>query len=79
MVIHHYWEVATYSTTLTFNKLDENFRSRLKPKMLFVDYDIASKLNFFTDFGDYRLPNSITVSSVDLKQFSFTPLEVITF
>ena len=69
-------EVATYSTTLTFNKLDENFESRLKPKMLFVDYDIASKLNFFTDFGDYRLPNSITVSSVDLKQFSFTPLEV---
>ena len=26
--------------------------------MLFLDYDIASKLNFFTDTGDYRLPDS---------------------
>lgn len=49
---------STYSIPLNFNLLDPNFESRLKSKMLFVDYDVASKLNFFTDAGDYRLPNS---------------------
>ncbi len=61
---------STYSITssnlaerdrrLLFNSLDENFESRLKSKMLFLDYDIASKLNFFTD-SDYRLPNSVSI------------------
>lgn len=49
---------TNYSIPFEFNLLDPNFESRLKSKMLFVDYDVASKLNFFTDVGDYRLPNS---------------------
>lgn len=49
---------SIYDNTFTFNGLDETFESRLKSKMLFLDYDIASKLNFFTDAGEYRLPNS---------------------
>jgi hypothetical protein len=53
---------ATYSNPLNFNLLDNTFESRLKSKMLFVDYDVASKLNFFTDAGDYRLPNSISIN-----------------
>ena len=68
---------ATYSTTglLNFSKLDPNFESRLKPKMLFTDYDVASKLNFFTDFGDYRLPTSVTMSSIGLTKLAFEPLD----
>lgn len=53
---------STYSSTFNFQILDSNFESRLKSKLLFLDYDVGSKLNFFTDFGDYRLPNSLTFS-----------------
>ena len=57
---------ATYSSPpLNFNLLDDNFESRLKSKMLFVDYDVASKLNFFTDTGDYRLPSSTSFNLVN--------------
>jgi hypothetical protein len=57
---------ATYSNPpLNFNLLDDNFESRLKSKMLFVDYDVASKLNFFTDAGEYRLPSSTSFNLVN--------------
>ena len=56
---------ATYSSSLNFKVLDSNFESRLKPKLLFLDYDMGSKLNFFTDKGEYRLPNSATFSLID--------------
>jgi hypothetical protein len=60
-------EIDDYSGN--FNPIDPNFVSRLKSSMLFLDYDIASKLNWFTDDGDYRLPNSITFSSVNSMEF----------
>jgi hypothetical protein len=53
---------STYSTNFNFEVFDETFEKRLKSKLLFLDYDAGSKLNFFTDFGDYRLPNSVTFS-----------------
>jgi hypothetical protein len=53
---------SSYSLTFSFSELDPNFESRLKSKLLFLDYDIASKLNWFTDDGDYRLPNEISFS-----------------
>lgn len=53
---------ATYSSPLNFGVLDLNFESRLKSKLLFLDYDTGAKLNFFTDSGEYRLPNSVTFS-----------------
>jgi hypothetical protein len=56
---------STYSTPLEFSVLDPNFEESLKSKMLFLDYDVASKLNFFRDNGDYRLPNSV--------EFAFNP------
>ena len=49
--------LKTDYNTFIFNTLDPTLESRLKSKMLFLDYDVASKLNFFTDLGDYRLPN----------------------
>jgi hypothetical protein len=69
--------ISTYST-LNFNVLDPSFNDKLKSKMLFIDYDIASKLNFFTDQGDYRLPNSITFSTsltASGSKLEFLPIE----
>ena len=53
---------STYSSTLNFGVLDPNFFKKLKSKLLFLDYDMGSKLNFFTDEGNYRLPNPTYVS-----------------
>jgi len=62
---------SLYSDPLNFIELDPDFKSRLKSKMLFLDYDIASKLNFFTDDGDYRLPEPISFTfSNDVISFS---------
>lgn len=44
----------------TYSVLDPTFDSKIKSKFLFLDYDVSSKLNFFDDNGDYRLPSSIT-------------------
>jgi hypothetical protein len=68
---------STYSTSFNFQILDPTFESKLKSKLLFLDYDIASKLNFFTDAGDYRLPNSLTFSSASFSigsYLGFSPL-----
>ena len=47
----------------SFQELDPTFGDNLKSKMLFLDYDIASKLNFFDSAQNYRLPNSTTFSA----------------
>lgn len=69
---------ATYSYPLNFKVPDENFKKRLKSKLLFLDYDIGSKLNFFTDAGDYRLPEMIQFSDsfpvLPNGHVSFNPL-----
>lgn len=54
-------KTATYSIT-GFNELDPTFDEKLRSKMLFLDYDIGSKLNFFDDSQNYRMPNSVTFS-----------------
>ena len=54
---------TNYGSSLDFKTLDENFENRLKSKLLFMDYDIGAKLNWFTDQGDYRMPNSMTFST----------------
>jgi hypothetical protein len=66
---------STYSTTFNFEDFDSNFESRLKSKMLFLDYDMGSKLNFFTDDGQYRLPNVLNVDEDDIVSYlEFKPL-----
>jgi hypothetical protein len=40
---------------------DPNFDDKYKSKLLFLDYDIASKLNFFNDSGQYRMPSSVSM------------------
>lgn len=54
---------TNYGSSLDFKLLDDNFENRLKSKLLFMDYDIGAKLNWFTDQGDYRMPNSMTFST----------------
>ena len=53
-----------------FNKLDpneslfdSNFLDRVKSKLVFLDYDIASKLYWFDDLSQYRLPNRLRFGS----------------
>lgn len=58
--------IGTYSTN--FDELDPTFYDDLRSRMLFLDYDMASKLNFFTDFGQYRLASTVTFSTVSLTQ-----------
>lgn len=55
-------------TFSNFSDLDPDFDSRLQSKLLFLDYDVASKLNFFTDEGEYRLPQSVTFSNSSFTQ-----------
>lgn len=50
---------STYGVSFNFDVFDDKFESSLKSKMLFLDYDVASKLNFFRDNGQYRLPNTV--------------------
>lgn len=54
--------------TLSYTDLDPTLNSKIKSKFLFLDYDIASKLNFFTDEGEYRLPSSVTFSQSSFTQ-----------
>ena len=46
-----------------------------KPRMLFMDYDLADKLNFFDANYDYRLPTSITFSDSILNSINFNSYE----
>jgi subtilisin-like proprotein convertase family protein len=65
---------STHSSTYDFVDLDLTFFSKLKSKLLFLDYDMGSKLNFFTDEGNYRLPNSTLI-----KQNIFSESTDLTF
>lgn len=44
----------------------------ITPRMLFMEYDMADKLNFFDSEYNYRLPNSVTFSS--LSNFNFNSI-----
>jgi len=77
---------AEYSSSMSFDLLDDEFESRLRSKLLFMDYDIGAKLNWFTDQGEYRLPSSVTFSATGafkkngsrnetrLREIGFSPI-----
>ena len=48
--------------------IDPSFDNAYKSRMLFLNYDIASKLNFFDDTETYRLPNSVGLTAGELNQ-----------
>ena len=49
----------------SFNDLDPTFNDRIKSRFLILDYDIGSKLNFFDDDGNYRVPDPVSFDSTD--------------
>jgi len=61
---------TTGYSPIDFKLLDEGFEDRLKSKLLFMDYDIGAKLNWFTDQGEYRMPGSVTFSAHDAFAYS---------
>jgi hypothetical protein len=46
---------------VTSSVYDSSFFDRLRPRLLFLDYDIGSKLYWFDDFGQYRIPERYEV------------------
>jgi len=55
-----------------FNFLDPSFDSRLRSRFLVLDYDIGSKLNFFDDDRNYRLPDSLEIDGALFTMSSAT-------
>ena len=53
------WMHSDFSTFS--NVYDPTFFDRLKPRMLFLDYDIGSKLYWFDNYNQYRLPSRVEV------------------
>lgn len=63
---------SLFNNSLDFQEIDQTLNQRLKSKLLFLNYEIASKLNFFTDEGVYRMPDGINFdfslgSTIELK------------
>ena len=56
-------------TNSSYPLLDPTFDSKLRSRLLFLDYDVASKLNFFDDDGQYRLASPV---SFRIGQFGST-------
>jgi hypothetical protein len=68
-------KIGTYSFDsygMSFIDLDPTFNSRIKSRFLVLDYDIGSKLNFFDDNRNYRLPDSVSINSNTFTQPSST-------
>ena len=56
------WLTSNYSNTPTRTDVyDSTFFDKLKPRLLFMNYDQGSKLNWFDDFGQYRLPERFLI------------------
>lgn len=54
--------------------VDDNYLNKFKSKMLFLNYDIASKLYFFdVNTGEYQLPEPIVISDISVLQFNSIP------
>ena len=72
------WKI--YASATFSDVYDNTFLTELKPKLLFLDYDAGSRLYWFDDYGQYRLPNRYLVpvsylidsSAVTETHISFT-------
>lgn len=53
--------VSSFTSSTYSNVYDSGFFSRLKPRLLFMDYDIGSKLYWFDDYGQYRIPERMII------------------
>jgi len=48
-----------------------NYAWRMKPRFLFMNYDIGSKLYWFDDYGQYRIPDRFSIDTSDVLSSSF--------
>jgi len=71
--------IGTYSLGLNLVDFDQTFRTRMRSRLLYLDYDAGSKLNFFTDFGDYRLPNKLRFRGLSFSASSNISFEPIVY
>jgi len=56
------WKTSNYNSNPTVvDVYDNTFFNKLKPRLLFMNYDQGSKLNWFDDFGQYRLPERFLI------------------
>ncbi len=70
-----YIQYGTYSATYSYveTNIDETIYDNIVPKLLFLDYDVATKLNFFDDLGNYILPNDININiELDTLPLNYT-------
>jgi len=71
-------DFATYSNIGNMNGiLDPTFDDRFKSKLLMLDYDMASKLNFFDSNQNYVLPNSLTFSRSSFSVGSYINISTL--
>jgi hypothetical protein len=54
------WEKNVFPGTFS-SIYDDKYYSNLKPRLLFMDYDAGSRLYWFDDYGQYRLPSRYVV------------------
>lgn len=71
-------QVASYSS-MTFSEVDSAFNEKLRSKMLFLDYDTGSKLNFFDDSHNYRMPNSLIFNGASFSTGSYLSFNEIVY
>lgn len=65
--------------TTASNIYHQEFFNELKPRFLFMDYDAGSKLYWFDDFGQYRLPERIYIPVSYLVDSTATTQSFIDF
>ena len=60
--------VSNCDNTQFVNSLvNQTYWNKFDSKLLFLDYDIASKLYFFdTNTGEYQLPSSVNISNINI-------------
>ena len=79
--INSLWKniIEVGASTTASNVYHESFFTDLKPRLLFMDYDAGSKLYWFDDFGQYRLPERIYVPVSYLVDSTATTQSFIDF
>lgn len=55
------YDIATFSLLVDYAKL---YTDNISSKFLVLNYDLASKVNFHDYLGNYRLPQSVTISTI---------------
>lgn len=61
------------------NVYDEYFFDKIKPSLIFMDYDIGSKLYWFDDMSQYRLPGKYNIPVSYLISSTYSSESMVSF